>query len=71
MTIWKRSETNDFTKQGGMTEKDHILRLARGALMDDLTLEQFIELALKPYVDGNDTTLDDQPLCGWWYMGGA
>jgi len=67
----KRSETNDYRPYGGMEQKDHVLRLARGALAEGLNLAQFIEL-LKIYVDGNDdTVLDKAPLIGYWNLGGG
>lgn len=62
----KRSESNDL---GEMNQKDHILRLARGAHRSNTSFERFIEL-LKIYVD-DETAIDRQPLSGFWYLGGA
>ena len=61
----KRSESN----LPNMEQKDHILRLARGAIFLGLTQEEFL-IGLKLYVD-DETAIDNQPLLGWWLVGGA
>ena len=63
----KRSETNSFPD--GMEQKDHILRLARGAEREGIPFKVFIA-GLGNYVD-DELLIDDQPLFGWWNMGGA
>lgn len=62
-----RSQSN----AGDMEQKDHVLRLARGALTKDRDLNRFIEL-LEIYVDSEtDEILETNPLYGYWAMGGA
>ena len=52
-----------------MEQKDHILRLARGASRLDVSLAEFTQ-RLAMYVD-DESEIDRQPLVGWWSVGGA
>lgn len=62
-----RSETNEFAQ--GMEQKDHILRLVRGAIFLNVSQEELLK-GIKMYVD-DETAIDRQPLFGWWNLGGA
>lgn len=60
----KRSET----LLSKLEQKDHILRLARGARECGVSFEGFTA-GLIDYVN-DERTLDNQPLVGWWNLGG-
>jgi len=52
----------------GMQQKDHILRIARGAAEKGASWSLFIA-QLERYVD-DEKVIDEQPLYGWWQLGG-
>lgn len=62
-----RSQSNE----GNMEQKDHILRLARGAKCKELSLDDLIRL-IEEYVDSeDDKILDVRTHYAFWAMGGA
>ena len=71
MRLDRDGQLRSRSNAGGMEQKDHILRLARGVSCKGGSLADFIRL-LAAYVDADDDTILDQyPYIGVWMMGGA